>query len=90
MFQKIAKASAAGRKILSAALVMTMFFNGAVFSAVTTNAAASYEASFDENNIVVRFSVISDTHIQRADSDSTTKFKKAMAQLRKIEDLSRC
>lgn len=44
MFQKVAKASAAGRKILSAALVMTMFFNGAVFSAVTTNAAASYEA----------------------------------------------
>ena len=37
---------------------------------------------------MVRFSVISDTHIQRADSDSTTKFKKAMAQLRKIEDLS--
>jgi len=76
------------RKFLSVLLAFAILSTTSIVGFITSSAAIDYEPPFDENNIVLRFSVISDTHVQNADSDSTQKFKKAMAQLNKIQDLS--
>ena len=76
------------KRLLSATLAAAVVAGVCLTGGLSATASSDYKAPFDENNIVVRFSTISDTHIQAANSDSTTKFKKAMAQLNKYDDLS--
>ena len=68
--------------VLAAAMLTGACLAGA--SSVIAQGDGSAAAEFDENNIVLSFSTISDTHIQGGTSSlSASKFKKAMAQLGK-------
>lgn len=78
-----------GKRILAFLMSMVFMLSTAVVGVnLTASAKSDYKAPFDENNIKVRFSVMSDTHIQGKTSNSSMKFKKALAQVQTFKDLS--